>query len=126
KLPALFPVSNRMRLPPYSTRAARPQSMVSEPGLPNESYRMVTRSRRSLDSRGAFGVSAGAITANNRTITARAHIEICPQMPGFISVPPRPGLVDGCPTNDPATLIEVKSVDLTPPQGASNSSRYFN
>src|SRR6202022_3033092 len=63
---ALFPVSNRMRLPPYSTRAAKPKSMVSEGDLPKASYRMVTR----------FGVSAAAIPASTRKITARALSEM--------------------------------------------------
>src|SRR5437879_12398486 len=65
KILALLPVSNRMRLPPYSTRAAKPQSRVRAGALPNESYRMVTR----------LGVSAELIPANSRTtVTARSEM----------------------------------------------------
>src|SRR5436305_13289922 len=66
KLLALLPVSNRMRLPPYSTRAAKPQSIVREEDLPNESYRMVTR----------FGVSAAAMLAKSETMAARMRSEM--------------------------------------------------
>src|SRR4030081_3513995 len=56
-----------MRLPPYSTRAANPQSMVSVGDLPKESYRMVTR----------FGVPATAMCASSRMKTAKARKEMC-------------------------------------------------
>src|SRR6266849_2382209 len=75
KILELFPVSNRMRLPPYSTRAANPKSIVREGDLPNASYRMVTR----------FGVSAAAIPASKRTITARARSEGCRFMGSSLS-----------------------------------------
>src|SRR5882672_6768580 len=56
-----------MRLPPYSTRAANPQSMVIDGDLPNESYKMVTR----------FGVLATAMCASSRMKTAKARKEMC-------------------------------------------------
>lgn len=42
KMRPSLPVSNRIRRPPYSTKAAKPQSLVSAEGGPKASYRMVT------------------------------------------------------------------------------------
>src|SRR5258708_32583017 len=67
KIRALFPVSKRMRLPPYSTRAAKPQSMVIGEGLANASYRMVER----------FGVLAAAVPASSRATSVSARCKTC-------------------------------------------------
>src|ERR1051326_4167414 len=85
RISGLSPVSNRMRLPPYSTRAAKPQSRSIVEDLPKASYRIVIC---------AFCVSAcwdwEAATLGTDCNTAAARMQT-PQILVFSGDLPVPG-----------------------------------